>query len=136
MTPDSRAYSFGARVFRTLAPAVSLLLLAAAAPDTFSREELEALESEKRVAEQKLAALQASGEDAQKDLKNVDADLIAAAMESRRREDQAAEAEKQVDRLREAADRAEERANGAIQSLQDTRRAATEWVGRDRRTKR
>ena len=80
MTPDSRAYSFGARVFRTLAPAVSLLLLAAAAPDTFSREELEALESEKRVAEQKLAALQASGEDAQKDLKNVDADLIAAAM--------------------------------------------------------
>jgi len=96
MTPDSRAYSFGARVFRTLAPAVSLLLLAAAAPDTFSREELEALESEKRVAEQKLAALQASGEDAQKDLKNVDADLIAAAMESRRREDQAAEAEKSL----------------------------------------
>ena len=38
---------------------------------------------------------------------------------------EAAEAEKQVDRLREAADRAEERANGAIQSLQDTRRAAT-----------
>jgi septal ring factor EnvC (AmiA/AmiB activator) len=79
-----------------MAPAVSLLLLAAAAPDTFSREELEALESEKRVAEQKLAALQASGEDARKDLDNVDADLIAAAMETRRREEQAAEAEKSL----------------------------------------
>ena len=43
--------------------------------------ELEALESEKRVAEQKLAALQASGEDARKDINNVDAELIAAAME-------------------------------------------------------
>ena len=96
MTPDSRVSSFGARLLRTLAPAVSLLLLAAAAPDTFSREELEALESEKRAAEQKLAALQESGEDAQKDLKNVDAELIAAAMESRRREDQAAEAEKSL----------------------------------------
>jgi septal ring factor EnvC (AmiA/AmiB activator) len=96
MMPDSRAYSFGTRVFRAMAPAVSLLLLAAAAPDTFSREELEALESEKRVAEQKLAALQASGEDARKDIDNVDAELIAAAMETRRREEQAAEAEKSL----------------------------------------
>ena len=94
--PDSRAYSFGAHVFRAMAPAVSLLLLAAAAPDTFSREELEALESEKRVAEQKLAALQASGDEAREDIDNVDAELIAAAMESRRREDQAAEAEKSL----------------------------------------
>ncbi len=96
MMPDSRAYSFGARIARALAPAVSLLLLAAAAPDTFSREELEALESEKRVAEQKLAALQASGEDARQDINNVDAELIAAAMETRRREEQAAEAEKSL----------------------------------------
>ncbi|WP_321488129.1 peptidoglycan DD-metalloendopeptidase family protein [uncultured Hyphomonas sp.] len=96
MMPDSRAYSFGARLIRAMAPAVSLLLLAAAAPDTFSREELEALESEKRVAEQKLAALQASGDEAREDIDNVDAELIAAAMESRRREDQAAEAEKSL----------------------------------------
>jgi len=96
MTPDSRAYSFGARIFRAMAPVASLLLLAAAAPDTFSREELEALEAEKRVAEQKLAALQASGDEARKDIENVDADLIAAAMETRRREEQAAEAEKSL----------------------------------------
>lgn len=83
-------------VLRALAPAVSLLLLAAAAPDTFSREELDALEAEKRVAEQKLAALQASGDEAQQDIENVDAELIAAAMESRRREEQAAEAEKSL----------------------------------------
>jgi septal ring factor EnvC (AmiA/AmiB activator) len=96
MTPGFRAFVSRACAIRTLAPAVSLLLLAAAAPDTFSREELDALESEKRVAEQKLAALQASGEDARKDIDNVDAELIAAAMESRRREDQAAEAEKSL----------------------------------------
>ena len=83
-------------VFRVLAPAASLLLLAAATPDTFSREELEALEAEKRVAEQKLAALEASGQEAQQDIENVDADLIAAAMESRRREEQAADAEKSL----------------------------------------
>lgn len=83
-------------VLRALAPAVSLLLLAAAAPDTFSREELDALESEKRVAEQKLAALQASGDEAKQDIDNVDAELLAAAMESRRREEQAAEAEKSL----------------------------------------
>ena len=83
-------------VLRALAPAFSLLLLAAAAPDTFSREQLEQLESEKRVAEQKLAALQASGDQAKQDISNVDAELIAAAMESRRREEQAAEAEKSL----------------------------------------
>ena len=83
-------------VLRALAPAVSLLLLAAAAPDSFSREELDALEAEKRIAEQKLAALQASGDEAKQDINNVDAELIAAAMESRRREEQAAEAEKSL----------------------------------------
>jgi septal ring factor EnvC (AmiA/AmiB activator) len=96
MKPASRISFFRHRVFRALAPAASLLLLAAAAPDTFSREELDALEAEKRVAEQKLAALQASGDDALKDINNVDADLLAAAMESRRREEQAAEAEKSL----------------------------------------
>ena len=83
-------------VLRALAPALSLLLLAAATPDSFSREELEALESERRVAEQKLAALQASGDEAREDIDNVDAELIAAAMESRRREEQAVEAEKSL----------------------------------------
>ncbi len=118
MMPDSRAYTlrtrfFRARFFRALAPAVSLLLLAAAAPDTFSREELETLESEKRVAEQKLAALQASGEDARKDINNVDAELIAAAMETRRREEQAAEAEKSL------ADLGTRRITAQMQLLED-----------------
>lgn len=83
-------------VLRALAPVVSVFLLAAATPDSFTREELEALEAEKRVAEQKLAALQATGNEKLQDLGNIDADLIAAAMESRRREEQASEAEKSL----------------------------------------
>ena len=102
-----------APIFRALAPAVSLLLLAAAAPDSFTREELNALEAEKRVAEQKLAALQASGQEALEDIGNVDGELIAAAMESRRREEQAAEAEKSL------ADLGTRRVSAQIRLLED-----------------
>lgn len=88
------------QVLRTLlrlgALPAAVLLLAAAAPDTFTREQLNALEAEKQAAERKLAALQASGDETQTDIRNIDADLIAAAMESQRREEQAVEAEKSL----------------------------------------
>ncbi|MEZ5946450.1 MAG: peptidoglycan DD-metalloendopeptidase family protein [Hyphomonas sp.] len=84
------------RLLRALALPMAALLLSAAAPDTFTREELNALEAEKQAAERRLAALQASGTEAMKDIGNIDAELIAAAMESQRREDQAAEAEKSL----------------------------------------
>ena len=55
------------QVLRTLlrlgALPAAVLLLAAAAPDTFTREQLNALEAEKQAAERKLAALQASGDE-------------------------------------------------------------------------
>ncbi|PKP80329.1 MAG: hypothetical protein CVT79_15875 [Alphaproteobacteria bacterium HGW-Alphaproteobacteria-18] len=70
------------------------LALTAAGPDTYTRQDLEALEKEKRVAEQKLEQLQATGESAVRDLKSLDQDLLAAAAEALRREDQAVSAEK------------------------------------------
>ncbi len=78
---------------------IRLLLVAlaffaiAAAPDSFSLDELEVLEAEKREAEQKLAALEAAGETTGADLATLEAQLISAAMESRRREEQAAASE-------------------------------------------
>ena len=79
-------------------PTVSIaaFVLTAAAPDTFSREELQALEAERQAAEQKLEALQAAGENTLSDLKNIDSQLISAAMESQRREEQASNAEKSL----------------------------------------
>ncbi len=70
--------------------------MTAAAPDTFSREELQALEAERQAAEQKLEALQAAGENTLSDIKNIDSQLISAAMESQRREEQASNAEKSL----------------------------------------
>ncbi|MCA8902739.1 MAG: peptidoglycan DD-metalloendopeptidase family protein [Hyphomonas sp.] len=75
---------------------MAALLLAAAEPDTFTREELNALETEKLAAERKLAVLESTGTEAMKDIGNIDAELIAAAMESQRREEQASDAEKSL----------------------------------------
>ena len=75
---------------------IAAFVLTAAAPDTFSREELQALEAERQAAEQKLEALQAAGENTLSDLKNIDSQLISAAMESQRREEQASNAEKSL----------------------------------------
>ncbi|MEP0314819.1 MAG: peptidoglycan DD-metalloendopeptidase family protein [Hyphomonas sp.] len=70
--------------------------LTAAMPDTFSREDLQTLEAERRAAEQKLEALQTAGDTTLNDLKNIDSQLISAAMESQRREEQASNAEKSL----------------------------------------
>lgn len=81
---------------RPLLLSLAALVLTAAMPDTFSREELDALEAERRAAERKLAALEAAGEATLEDLGNIDALLISAAMESQRREEQASAAEKSL----------------------------------------
>ena len=84
------------KALRALALPMAALLLAAAEPDTFTREELNALETEKLAAERKLAVLESTGTEAMKDIGNIDAELIAAAMESQRREEQASDAEKSL----------------------------------------
>lgn len=81
---------------RSLVVMMAALALTAAAPETFSREDLNALEAERRAAEQKLEALKAAGDTTLNDLKNIDSQLIAAAMESQRREEQASNAEKSL----------------------------------------
>jgi len=70
--------------------------LLAAAPDTFSRSELEDLEKEKLAAEQKLAAMEAAEASAELDVNALNASLLTAAAESRRREEQATIAERKL----------------------------------------
>ena len=75
---------------------MSVCAIMAASPDSFTREELEALVAERDAAERKLQALQQAGDEALSDLSNIDTQLLAAAMESQRREDQASSAEKSL----------------------------------------
>lgn len=78
----------------------SALALLAAAPDSFTVDEVEALEAEKRAAEAELAALEAASLGTGQDLASLESQLIAAAMESARREEQAAAAEMRLIDLR------------------------------------
>ena len=73
--------------------AVFALLALGAGPERFTLDELEALEQEKRAAEEKLVALETAGNSTGRDLAALEAQLISAAMESRRREEDAAAAE-------------------------------------------
>ena len=83
------------RFFRILL-LVCLPFIVGAAPDTFTREELEALEAEKAAAEQQLAALEAAGAGVEYDVVTLNQTLITSAMESRRREEQATNAEREL----------------------------------------
>jgi len=83
------------RLFRLLF-LLCLPFIVGAAPDTFTREELEALEAEKAAAEQQLAALEAAGAGAELDVATLNQSLITSAMESRRREEQATNAEREL----------------------------------------
>ena len=74
--------------------------LMAAAPDSFTVDELEALEAEKRAAEAQLAALESTTQVTSRDLAALESQLISAAMESRRREEQAAATEMRLIDLR------------------------------------
>lgn len=69
-------------------------------PDTFTIDELEALEAERKAAEAKLAALEQSMDGAGIDLAKLDALLLSAAQERLRREEQAAIAQNKLVDLR------------------------------------
>ena len=94
------------RLFRPLVLSCLALALTAAGPDTYTRQDLEALEREKRAAEQKLEELQSTGQSAALDLQSLDQDLLAAAAEALRREEQAVSAEKALIDLSVERDRA------------------------------
>lgn len=85
---------------RSLLAAMSLLALIAASPDTFTRDELEALEAEKLAAVQQLSALENAGNLTVRETRNLESDLLSAAMESRRREQQATQSEKRLIELK------------------------------------
>ncbi len=89
-------------MLRFLRPSLLAMALAAAAAaqDTFSRDELQQLEAEKAAAEARLAALEAVEVETVTDIAEIDARLIAATMESRRREEQASAAELRLIDLR------------------------------------
>ncbi|MEH6695376.1 MAG: peptidoglycan DD-metalloendopeptidase family protein [Hyphomonas sp.] len=81
-------------VLRPFILSCAALAMIAAAPATFTREDLDALESERQAAITRLEALQTAGQETETDLRQIDSRLISAAMESRRREEQAASSEK------------------------------------------
>lgn len=90
-----------ASVFAMIASAaISAGMLPIAAQSDVSRAELEALESERDDALKQLAALEQAGSLVASDLENLERDLISAAMESQRREDQATSAELKLVSLR------------------------------------
>ena len=76
--------------------ACAVIALMAAAPADFDRAELDALEAERAAAVAQLEALEAATEDSAVDMANVDAKLISAAAESRRREEIAANSERKL----------------------------------------
>lgn len=77
-----------------------LVPLIAAAPDTFTRADLEALEAERQAAVSELKRLEGEGEITALDIRELDGELLSAAMESRRREEQASKAETALTGLR------------------------------------
>lgn len=81
------------RRYLPLIASLFMLPLIAAAPDTFTRADLEALEAERQAAVQELARLEGEGEIAAMDIRELDGELLSAAMEARRREEQASKAE-------------------------------------------
>lgn len=107
------------RFFSSLGLGVLALCLTAAAPDTFSREELEALEAERKAAVEKLEALQAAGENTETDIRKIEENLISAAMESQRREEEAALTELSLVNLAVRRDAAQEELLRDREALQD-----------------
>jgi len=80
--------------------AIGAAALPAVAEGDVSRAELEALEAERQDALQQLAALEQAGNLVANDLETLERDLISAAMETQRREEQATSAELKLVSLR------------------------------------
>ncbi|MFN7169226.1 MAG: murein hydrolase activator EnvC family protein [Pannonibacter sp.] len=77
-----------------------LVPLIAAAPDTFTRADLDALEAERAAAVSELKRLEGEGEITALDIRELDGELLSAAMDARRREEQASKAETALTGLR------------------------------------
>ncbi len=87
---------------RRLAPFLACLFLVpliAAAPETFTRADLEALEAERQAAIAELKRLEQEGETTVTDIHELDSELLSAAMEAQRREEQASRAETSLGEL-------------------------------------
>ena len=82
------------RFLRSICLAGLALVLSAAGPQTFTRDELEAIEQEMAEARARLAEMNAAGSAAALDIRTLERDLLAAAADALRREEQASEAEK------------------------------------------
>lgn len=82
------------RLVRSFFLACLALALTAASPETFTRQDLETLEKERRAAEKRLAELEKTGTATARDLQSLDRNLLAAVAEAQRRESQAVAAEK------------------------------------------
>src|SRR3990167_1742601 len=88
---------------RCLTPILACLFLVplmAAAPDTFTRADLEALEAERQAAVAELERLESEGQTTELDIHALDTELLSAAMEASRREEQASRAEETLVALR------------------------------------
>ncbi|MBA3068721.1 MAG: peptidoglycan DD-metalloendopeptidase family protein [Hyphomonas sp.] len=81
------------RFFLPLVACLCMLPLIAAAPDTFTRADLDALEAERAAAVDELRRLESEGEVTALDIRELDGELLSAAMDARRREEQASKAE-------------------------------------------
>ena len=81
------------RRYLPLIASLFMLPLIAAAPDTFTRADLDALEAERQAAVSELKRLEGEGEITALDIRELDGELLSAAMEARRREEQASKAE-------------------------------------------
>ncbi len=90
--------------------ALLAMCLTAGARDTFTREEWQALESERQIAETQLQTLREAGRETVETIDDIDAALIASALDTRRRESDAARAETALQDL-------EQRAAAARRSL-------------------
>lgn len=104
---------------RALLALLFAFALVAARPETFTREELLAIEREHAAAEAKLAAVRNAEKVAGDDLKALDTDLLSAAMEARRREEQATAAEAALASLAIRRTEAEARLLTGEQALED-----------------
>lgn len=85
---------------RQICIVAALCVVIGAAPETFTREQLDALEAEKRAAEAQLNSLKSAGVNTEMDINRLDSELLSATMETRRREEQATSSERKLIDLR------------------------------------
>lgn len=93
--PSGRSGSPAPLLRRLVALALLVIAMPAPAqtPDTFTRDDLKRVEAARDAAQKRLAQIQRRGDAASREAADIDADLLAAANDSRRREESAAATE-------------------------------------------